>query len=108
MGQRDRYCAPTAGEHTPSDMTKGRARIPLEINTKPMVGDIHKYSANAIERVHITKGEERPVKIEVNMSSEVGFFQVEEVLLQKIVSSPARDFVELYAGVEGSEMKKYQ
>lgn len=90
------------------DMTKGRARIPLEINTKPMVGDIHKYSANAIERVHITKGEERPVKIEVNMSSEVGFFQVEEVLLQKIVSSPARDFVELYAGVEGSEMKRYQ
>ena len=77
MGQRDRYCAPTAGEHTPSDMTKGRARIPLEINTKPMAGDIHKYSANAIERVHIAKG-------------------------------AARDFVELYAGVEGSEMKKYQ
>ena len=30
------------------DMTKGRARIPMSINTTPRVGDIHKYSANAI------------------------------------------------------------
>ena len=29
------------------DMTKGRARIPMELNTKPSVGDIHKYSANS-------------------------------------------------------------
>ena len=33
------------------DMTKGRARIPLEIPSKPAEGDIHKYSANAIEKV---------------------------------------------------------
>jgi len=31
-------------------MTKGRARIPLEILSKPAEGDIHKYSANAIEK----------------------------------------------------------
>ena len=90
------------------DMTKGRARIPMEINTRPMVGDIHKYSANAIEKVRITKGDERPVRIEVRMSSDVGFFQVEEVLLQKIVASPVKDLVELLAGVEGLEMKRYQ
>ena len=35
------------------DMTKGRARIPMELNTKPSVGDIHKYSANSIEKVFI-------------------------------------------------------
>lgn len=89
------------------DMTKGRARIPMEINAKPSVGDIHKYSANSIESVKILTGEEKPVKIEVHMSADVGFFQIEEVLLQKINCSPAKPLVELYAGVEGQEMKKY-
>ena len=89
------------------DMTKGRARIPMEINSKPSVGDIHKYSANSIESVKILKGGERPIKIEVHMSADVGFFQIEEVLIQKINSSPAKNFVELYAGVDGQEMKKY-
>ena len=45
------------------DMTKGRARIPMEINTKPSAGDIHKYSANSIEKVKILSGEEKPIKI---------------------------------------------
>lgn len=89
------------------DMTKGRARIPLEISSKPAVGDIHKYSANSIERVSIGSGAEKPIRIDVTMSSEVGFFQVEEVLIQKIQSSPARNLVELFAGVAGSEQKRY-
>lgn len=89
------------------DMTKGRARIPMELNTKPTVGDIHKYSANSIEKVKIHQGSEKPIQIEVFMSSDVGFFQIEEVLIPKINSSPAKGFVELYAGVEGKEMKKY-
>lgn len=89
------------------DMTKGRARIPLEIPTKPTEGDIHKYSANSIGKVKIHHGAERPIKIEVHMKSEVGFFQVEEVLIPKIQSSPAKHLVELYAGVEGEEMKRY-
>lgn len=89
------------------DMTKGRARIPMEINKTPSVGDIHKYSANSIEKVKILSGQEKPIRIEVNMSADVGFFQIEEVLLQKINSSPARNLVELFAGVENQEMKKY-
>ncbi len=89
------------------DMTKGRARIPMEIHNNPRQGDIHKYSANSIERVDILAGTKHPIKIEVHMSAEVGFFQIEEVLLQKINSSPAKHLVELYAGVEGAEMKKY-
>ena len=89
------------------DMTKGRARIPMEINTKPSVGDIHKYSANSIEKVKILAGEEKPIKIEVHMSAVAGFFQIEEVLLQKISCSPIKDFIELYAGVDDDEMKKY-
>lgn len=89
------------------DMTKGRARIPLAINTTPKVGDIHKYSANAINRIGIHRGERKPIKIDIEMSSDVGFFQIEEVLLPKIDASPAKQYVELYAGVAGQERKCY-
>lgn len=89
------------------DMTKGRARIPMAINNTPKVGDIHKYSASAITRVKICRGERKPIKINIEMSGDVGFFQIEEVLLTKVNSSPAKDFVELYAGVTGKESKCY-
>lgn len=89
------------------DMTKGRARIPLEIPSKPTGGDIHKYSANAIEKVRIGQGCECPLRIEIEMTSEVGLFQVEEVLMPKIQSCPARHFVELYANIKNDEVKRY-
>ena len=89
------------------DMTKGRARIPLAINTTPRVGDIHKYSANAITRIKIMKGERKPIKIDIGMTGDVGFFQIEEVLLAKINVSPSKQFVELYAGVDGQDRKCY-
>lgn len=89
------------------DMTKGRARIPLEIPSKPTEGDIHKYSAHAIEKVKIGRGQDRPVKIEIEMKSEVGLFQVEGVLIPKLNSSPAKHLIELYALVEGEETKRY-
>ncbi len=89
------------------DMTKGRARIPLAINNTPKVGDIHKYSANAITHVGIHHGENKPIKIDIEMSADVGFFQIEEVLLTKVFSSPAKQYIELYAGVTGQERKCY-
>jgi metal-dependent HD superfamily phosphatase/phosphodiesterase len=89
------------------DMTKGRARIPMFLSAAPKVGDIHKYSANSIEAVRLSRGSEHPIGIEVEMSSEVGLFQVEEVLLGKIAASPAKSYVELYAIVQGREPKRY-
>ncbi|WP_319559757.1 phosphohydrolase [Marispirochaeta sp.] len=89
------------------DMERGRARIPMFLNTSPKVGDIHKYSANSIEKVSIERGTELPVKIRVDMSTEVGFFQVEEVLLSKIAKSTVKPYIELYAGVIGGELKRY-
>ena len=89
------------------DMTKGRARIPMALNKTPRVGDIHKYSANAINRIKIHHGKEKPIRIDVEMSGDVGFFQIEEVLLTKIDSSPAKEYIELYAGVQGQESKCY-
>ncbi|MDR0524617.1 MAG: phosphohydrolase [Spirochaetaceae bacterium] len=89
------------------DMTKGRARIPMSIAGAPKVGDIHKYSANSIEEVRISQGLEHPIRIEVAMSSEVGLFQIEEVLLGKISASPAKSYIELYVIVQDREPKRY-
>ena len=89
------------------DMEKGRARIPMQIATQSRVGDIHKYSASAVEQVIIDKGEKKPLRITVEMRATVGFFQVEEVLIGKINSSPVKPFIELYAGVIGKKMKCY-
>jgi metal-dependent HD superfamily phosphatase/phosphodiesterase len=71
------------------------------------MGDIHKYSATAIEKVRIEKGVRNPIRITVEMESTVGFFQVEEVLLHKINASPAKGYIELYAGVIDKKLKCY-
>ena len=89
------------------DMTKGRARIPLALAGSPRVGDIHQYSGNAIEEVRLLPGQEKPIHIEVFMSSEVGLFQVEAVLLGKISASTAKSQVELFAVVGGGAPKRY-
>ena len=89
------------------DMTQGRARIPMTLSYSPRAGDIHQYSANSITEVHITKGTEKPVHIDVLMSSEVGLFQVEEVLLNKIAHSTAKPHIELYAKVNEEEPRRY-
>jgi len=89
------------------DMKKGRARIPLAIAGGPRIGDIHQYSAHAIEGLAIEAGKEKPISIRVDMSSEVGLFQVEEVLLNKIASGTAKSYIELYAILNGGEPKRY-
>jgi len=89
------------------DMTKGRARIPIALSSAPKAGNIHQYSANSIEEVKISKGKEKPIRIEILMSSEVGLFQVEEVLMGKIAASTAKHLIELYAQVQGKEPRKY-
>jgi metal-dependent HD superfamily phosphatase/phosphodiesterase len=89
------------------DMKKGRARIPLSIAEGPRFGDIHQYSAQAINELTIEAGKEKPISIKIEMSSEVGLFQVEEVLHNKIASSTAKSYIELYAILAGSEPKRY-
>ena len=89
------------------DMTKGRARIPIALFHNSLVGSIHKYSANSIVEVRLSAGQEKPIRIDVLMSSEVGLFQVEEVLLNKIASSTAKPYIELCARVQGDEPKMY-
>jgi len=89
------------------DMEKGRARIPMLLNTEARPGDIHKYSSTAVERIRIEPGTEKPIRIEIEMSESVGFFQVEEVLFPKLNMSAAKRYIELYAGITGAEQKRY-
>lgn len=89
------------------DMKKGRARIPMLLNQESRVGDIHKYSSSAIDDVSITAGKRHPIRIDISMSASVGFFQVEEVLMQKISMSPVKPYIELFAGVRDRERKCY-
>jgi metal-dependent HD superfamily phosphatase/phosphodiesterase len=89
------------------DMKKGRARISMALAPGPRVGDIHQFSANSIEEVRILRGQEKPVRIEVSMSAEVGLFQIEEVLLGKIAASPAKGYIELYSRVLETPPRRY-
>jgi metal-dependent HD superfamily phosphatase/phosphodiesterase len=89
------------------DMAKGRARIPMMLNEDPRAGDIHRYSAAAVESVTIEKGKLRPIRIHVQMAQSVGFFQVEEVLLPKINISPVRPLIELVAQVRDEKARQY-
>jgi len=89
------------------DMEKGRARIPSLLQGRPKAGDIHRYSASAIQNVVIQEGDEKPIKITVEMSQSAGIFQVEEVLLTKINFSPVKKYIELYAGIKDIETLRY-
>ena len=55
-----------------TDMAEGRARIPYRMGDV----DIHSLSALAIRRVEILEGENRPVRILVNMDNPAGVFQI--------------------------------
>ena len=89
------------------DMQKGRARIPMVLTSGPRMGDIHQLSANSIEKVCIQEGKEKPIRIEVDMSGEVGLFQIEEVLLAKISASPVKPYIELFANVDNKDHRQY-
>jgi hypothetical protein len=89
------------------DMENGRSRIPKKLSIGPKVGDIHRYSAAAVERVVIEKGASRPIRIQITMSENAGFFQVEQVLFPKIKASPVMPHIELFAESRGGSLLQY-
>ncbi len=90
-----------------TDMAQGRARLARGLSVKPVIGDMHRHSANAIREVVIEKGQERCVHINVRMDDYAGIFQVEEVLMGKLAQSPIRDFVELSVAVRDEPLRRY-
>ncbi|RMF33093.1 MAG: HD domain-containing protein [Chloroflexi bacterium] len=83
------------------DMTEGRSRIPFEAGQV----NIHSVSALAVENVVIERGEERPVRIAIQLGNSAGIFQVDELLKRKLQNSTLTPYVEVVAHLEG-EMEK--
>jgi uncharacterized protein len=84
------------------DMAQGRTRIPIEAGHE----GIHSISAAAIDEVRIEAGEERPVRIEIQLNNSAGIFQVDDLLATKIRDTPPEGKVEVVATVEGETEKR--
>ncbi len=86
-----------------TDMAEGRARYPYAYGKT----DIHAFSALAIKSVDLREGEEVPLLVEVDMTSEAGVFQVEEVYGKKIATSGLDRFVTVRMTLRGKYLKSY-
>ncbi len=84
------------------DLAQGRSRLPIEAGQE----GIHSISAAAIDEVRISAGEERPVRVEIEMNNSAGIFQVDDLLATKLRGTPLEDQVEIVAEVKGESEKR--
>jgi uncharacterized protein len=84
------------------DMAEGRSRLPVEGGQY----GIHALSAAAIDEVRIESGDERPVKVEIQMNNSAGIFQVDDLLATKLRGTPLEGHVEVIAQVPGETEKR--
>jgi metal-dependent HD superfamily phosphatase/phosphodiesterase len=84
------------------DMASGRSRIPFETR-RP---NIHSISAAAIDGVTIEPGEERAVRIEIEMNNSSGLFQVDELLATKLRGSGIEEHIEVVAEIDAEHEKR--
>jgi metal-dependent HD superfamily phosphatase/phosphodiesterase len=84
------------------DMASGRSRIPFETR-RP---NIHSISAAAIDGVTIEPGDERAVRIEIEMNNSSGLFQVDELLATKLRGSGIEEHIEVVAEIDAEHEKR--
>jgi uncharacterized protein len=84
------------------DMARGRSRVPFESGHQ----NIHSLSAYAIEDVKISPGEDRAVRVEIQMSNSAGIFQVDELLAEKLRGSGLEEHVEVIARIEAEHEQR--
>ena len=60
----------------------------------------------SIEKVRLVKGQEKPIRIEIDMSNSAGIFQVDELLKYKLRSSGIEKYIEVAALVQGETEKQ--
>jgi metal-dependent HD superfamily phosphatase/phosphodiesterase len=84
------------------DMASGRSRIPFETR-RP---NIHSISAAAIDAIAIEPGEERAVRVEIEMNNSAGLFQVDELLATKLRGSGIEEHVEVLAKIDAEHEKR--
>jgi uncharacterized protein len=84
------------------DMAEGRSRVPFS-SRRP---NIHSLSAAAIEAVKIEPGDDRAVRVEIDMTNSAGIFQVDELLATKLRGSGVEDQIEVVARIEAEHEKR--
>jgi hypothetical protein len=84
------------------DMASGRSRIPFETR-RP---NIHSISAAAIDAVRIEPGEEKAVRVEIEMNNSSGLFQVDELLATKLRGSGIEEHIEVVAEIDAEHEKR--
>ena len=84
------------------DMARGRSRIPFESGRQ----NIHSVSAYAIEEVRISPGEDRAVRVEIDMSNSAGIFQIDELLATKLRGSGLEEHIEVIARIEAEQEER--
>jgi metal-dependent HD superfamily phosphatase/phosphodiesterase len=85
------------------DMAEGRARVPYKLGGVT----IHSISALSIKKVEIIPSDKKPIRVNVYMSERAGIFQVDEVLMPKLNTTPLRTLLEIYILVENNVLKHY-
>jgi metal-dependent HD superfamily phosphatase/phosphodiesterase len=84
------------------DMEHGRARVAFETR----LANIHSLSAAAIDDVRILPGNQRTIRVEIDMNNSAGVFQVDELLASKLRGSGLEDHVEVVARIEAEHEKR--
>ncbi|HET6548192.1 MAG TPA: HD domain-containing protein [Solirubrobacter sp.] len=84
------------------DMEHGRSRVAFETS----LPNIHSLSAAAIDEVRIVPGEQRAVRVEVDMNNSAGVFQIDELMAHKLRGSGLEEHVELIARIEAEHEKR--
>jgi metal-dependent HD superfamily phosphatase/phosphodiesterase len=84
------------------DMEHGRSRVAMETQ----LPNIHSLSAAAINEVRIVPGEERAIRVEIDMNNSAGVFQVDELLATKLRGSGLEAYIEVIARIDAEHEKR--
>jgi metal-dependent HD superfamily phosphatase/phosphodiesterase len=84
------------------DMEHGRSRVSLETH----LPNIHALSAAAIDDVRILPGDQRTIRVEIEMNNSAGVFQVDELLARKLRGSGLEEHIEVVAQIEAEHEKR--
>jgi uncharacterized protein len=84
------------------DMEHGRSRVAMETQ----LPNIHSLSAAAIDEVRIVQGEERTIRVEIEMNNSAGVFQVDELLANKLRGSGLEQHIEVIARIDAEHEKR--
>jgi metal-dependent HD superfamily phosphatase/phosphodiesterase len=77
-----------------------RFAVRLLVEGRPAVGALHP------EAVHLEAGDEKPVRLRIEMCNSAGVFQLDQLFREKLGGSGLESYMELEARIEGEEGEK--